>query len=96
MCEPRNRDNGANDLWTLTAYCFVLVGVLVAGTTLEITGENSVIEGEFDNTLILRVNLTIDPDSSTLMNVTDAWSIEVFGNTLENGLGSDGTGRDYC
>ena len=27
------------------------------------------------------------------MNVTDAWSIEVFGNTLENGLGSDGTGR---
>ena len=20
MCEPRNRDNGASDLWTLTAY----------------------------------------------------------------------------
>ena len=21
MCEPRNRDNRASDLWTLTAYC---------------------------------------------------------------------------
>ena len=28
MCEPRNRDNGASDLWTLTAYyvhCFMLL-----------------------------------------------------------------------
>ena len=25
MCEPRNRDNGASDLWTLTAYCFLLL-----------------------------------------------------------------------
>ena len=22
MCEPRNRDNGASDLWTLTAYYY--------------------------------------------------------------------------
>ena len=21
MCEPRNRDNGASDVWDLTAYC---------------------------------------------------------------------------
>ena len=21
MCEPRNRDNGASDVWALTAYC---------------------------------------------------------------------------
>ena len=21
MCEPRNRDNGASDIWALTAYC---------------------------------------------------------------------------
>ena len=21
MCEPRNRDNGASDVWALTVYC---------------------------------------------------------------------------
>ena len=26
MCEPRNRDNGASDLWTLTAYTQVDIG----------------------------------------------------------------------
>ena len=27
MCEPRNRDNGASDLWTLTAYYGVYADV---------------------------------------------------------------------
>ena len=43
MCEPRNRDNGANDLWTLTAYygfrsfiqLFVLLHSIIVTTIVE-------------------------------------------------------------
>ena len=29
MCEPRNRDNGASDLWTLTAYTVKQLQILL-------------------------------------------------------------------
>ena len=36
MCEPRNRDNGASDLWTLTAYyrVTIMLNQIVPSTAL--------------------------------------------------------------
>ena len=31
MCEPRKYDNGASDLWTLTAYCYSEASILGGG-----------------------------------------------------------------
>ncbi|XP_054757509.2 uncharacterized protein LOC129263629 [Lytechinus pictus] len=66
-------------------------GVLVSATSVEITNDASPTEGQAIN-IELNVSLAINPDSSNLSSVSDAWHIQVFGDPQMNGLGGGGPG----
>ncbi|XP_072180853.1 uncharacterized protein [Diadema setosum] len=71
---------------------FQCTGVLLSDTNVTVVSGNPLTEGE-SNELTLTVTLDVTDESSDLVNVTDAWTVEVYGNAQSDGNSLDGTGR---
>ena len=76
MCEPRNRDNRASDVWALTAYCFLLtckghnVSILIffyIKHPVQLKGIKHEHNGYFSNTVEPRYNEVLGTMKITLL-----------------------------
>ena len=74
---------------TITLYITILIGVQVEAVTVTLQGTTSLLEGRQYNPLTLAVYLNISETSATLSSVSDAWAVEIFGSSQEDGQGEN-------